>query len=358
MGFQVKKVRIAPVLAGVICTGLSYQSTFAQAAAPDTRPTSAPASGNWWDSPDPAPPGAMPDARNVNPNMGRRDASPYRDSITDYPTGQMNDWVYANAMAARARAMRERAQTELNQTIHRVQQRFEHSDDFMKATVAERQAYTAYVNARQQVLVQLGNDPKYHAIMQLHDELGEKIVSRRYAKADADSIDNWLAQRGFDRTKLSGPQMITLKAMFESEQQKAAASDDAPKDDILALATLKLQYASDARAIEVTAMNADDNLKAAREKMIDSSKRVTDLKAQFEYALHDNPEVLIARRNLEDARISVIESDALACSASLASNYALNYSYYLHRNDNGGVNGPYGGGNGTYAGYSTPYWGR
>jgi hypothetical protein len=107
----------------------------------------------------------------------------------------------------------------------------------------------------------------------------------------------------------------------------------------------------------VSALGADDNLKAARAKMVDASKHLSDLRAQFDYSLHDNPEVLVARRNLEDARISVIEASALAASASIASDYAVNYSYYLHRNDNGGVYGPYGGGNGL-VGYASPYWGR
>jgi hypothetical protein len=307
MSRHVHVLRVAPIIAGTLCAAASVDFAKAQAAVPDaTRP--APAQGNWWDNPAP-PPGRPPQQQGP---LFRHDTGGY--GFADYPSMEMHDWVVANAMAARARAMLNRAESELNTTFRRTQSRFEHSEEYSKAAMADKLAYADYVAARQKVLNTLGGDAKYHAIMQLRDELAEKITERRAAK-------------------------------------------DVSRDEILAMATLKMQYASDARAIETAALSADDNLKAARDKMVDTSRKLSDLKAQFEYAIHDNPELIIARRNLEDARIGVVEACALAQGAAISSNYAVNYSYYLHRNDNGGQYGPYGP-NGIYGSYTTPYWGR
>lgn len=304
MSHQVHALRVVPI-AGLLLAGLSSATASAQVAAPDaTRPA---AQGNWWDNPVPAPQNRPPQQPLFRHNTGGY-------GFADYPSMEMHDWVIANAMAARARAILASAESELNTTVRRVQQRFEHSDEYMKVATAEKQAYNDYVAARQKVLVSIGADPKYHAIMQLRDELGEQIVARRAAK-------------------------------------------DVSHEEIMAMATLKMQYASDARAIETAALDADDNLRAARVRMVEASRRLTDLKAQFDYAIHDNPEVLLARHYLEDARIGVVEACALAQGAAISSNYALSYSWYLHRNDTSGLYGAYGP-NGVYGAGASPYWGR
>ena len=122
---------------------------------------------------------------------------------------------------------------------------------------------------------------------------------------------------------------------------------DASKDEIVAMATLKMNYASDARALEVAALSADPTLKSAHDRMVAASQRVSQLRAQIEEALHDAPEVLVARNNLENARIAVVEASAAAYASAVAGSSALNYSYYLHRND-----ATYGPG---YS-YGSPYW--
>src|SRR6185437_3064276 len=105
---------------------------------------------------------------------------------------------------------------------------------------------------------------------------------------------------------------------------------DVTPSEILAMATLKMQYASDARAMEVSILSSDDNVKAARDRMVEASRRVSEMRNDFEYSVRDNPEMLLARRNLEEARLGAVEAAAMAYSASISSAYALNYSYYLH----------------------------
>jgi hypothetical protein len=304
-------LRLATIIAGLLGVAANADRSFAQAAPDAARPAVPAAGGNWWDAPVvPAPVGVD---RRLPDNAGGFPLH-RENTVMDYPAPQMTDWVVATAMAARARAVELRAESELSGTIRAVQRHFEHSDDYLKAAAEEKQAYADYTAARQKAINSVAGDPKYHALSMLRDELADQIASHRHAK----NIDG---------------------------------------NEIAVMATLKMQYAADAHAMEAIAMNADDNVKAAREKMEQASRRLVALKARFEDAIHDNPEVILARRTLEDARIAVVESSALACSASIAGAYAINYSYYLHRNDTGSPFGPYGP-NGAVAGssYSSPYW--
>jgi hypothetical protein len=297
-------LRVGTIMAGILGTMAGSQRTLAQAVPDPTRPAVPAAGGNWWDAPV-----NQPQRNDPGRSILRRD-----NTVMDYPGPQMSDWVMASALSARARAVELRAQSDLDDTIRSVQRRFEHSDDYLKAVAEEKQAYADYTVARQKAIHYIAGDPKYVALSMLRDELADKIAARRNAK-------------------------------------------DINGNEIAVMATLKMQYAADARTIEVNAMNSDDNVKAAREKMEHASRRLVDMKSRFEDATHDNPEVLIARRALADARIAVVETSALACSAGIASTYAINYSYYLHRNDVSGPYGPYGP-NGAAAGgsYTSPYW--
>ncbi|HWE01218.1 MAG TPA: hypothetical protein VG326_02320 [Tepidisphaeraceae bacterium] len=310
-------LRRATLCAGILGVMATGGRLFAQAAPDATRPVAA--GGNWWDAPaaPAAPPAPMPlgnDRRIPERDDLGRSPLHRENTVMDYPGPQMTDWVIANALAARARAVQVRAESELSDIIRRVQRRFERSEMYAKAVAEDKQAYAEYTAARQKAINLVAGDPKYHALSMLRDELAEKIAARRFAK-------------------------------------------DANRDEIAVMATLKMQYATDAHAMEAMAMNADDNVKIAREKMEQASRRLLDLKARFDDTIHDNPEVLAARRNLEDSRIAVVETSSLARGANIASDYAINYAYYLHRNDTGSPYGPYGP-NGAVAGssYSSPYW--
>ncbi|HZL37075.1 MAG TPA: hypothetical protein VFC78_17280 [Tepidisphaeraceae bacterium] len=308
--------------------------------APNTQPGAAARprnSGNWWDNNAPvAPPRANPAMPPAavgggfnNPPMApgnpafaagnnnfapmqqpqQQQQNPYANSVTDYPSLQVHDWVMANAIAARARAMFHRAEDELNGSVKDAQFHFHHSRQYLDAIADEKHAYADYDAARQRKLASLKDDLKYGTILQLMREMNDKIAVQRAMK----NIDH---------------------------------------QDILAMATLKMQYASDARQMENALLAADSDVKAARDKMMAVSRRARDIRQGFDDSIRDNPRVLQARRNLEDARVSLIEAQAYVSASSLASDTALNYSYYLHRNDNGGVSGA------GYGGYGSPYWGR
>ena len=90
------------------------------------------------------------------------------------------------------------------------------------------------------------------------------------------------------------------------------ANKEVSKDEILAMATLKMEYASEARAMEVSSLNSDGSMKDARDKMVQASRRVSQMEEDFDESVRDNPSIMVARRNLEDARVSVITAQTYA----------------------------------------------
>ncbi len=200
-----------------------------------------------------------------------------------------------------------RAQSELDAAVRRAQHDFEKSRAYKQAVAAEHDAYDAYLASRSHALRDLADDSRYQSLIRLRNELGDKIARRR-------------------------------------------AAHDISKEELIAMATLKMEYASRARAMEMSALNSDAAMKDARDKMVVASKRVSAMEEDFDDSLRDNPDLLLARRNLEDARISVIATSTYASSAQIAGESAVNYSYYLHRNDIQRWD--------TGGGYSSPYWTR
>jgi len=253
---------------------------------------------------------------NPGPQTGPAGAGPgnYQPSqmSNDFPNGPVHDWVVANAMAARARAVYRQAETDLIVAIRRAELRFENSEDYQKALSEERQAYNDYVAAREHVMAGLKDNSKYQAIVALREEMGHRISRHR-----AENAGN--------------------------------------RDEVVAMATLKMEYASDARAIEVQALESSSDLKSARQRMVAASQHVTNMRHQLDSAIRDSGEIASARKAVSDARIDVATTENYACNAALASSAAVNYAWYLHRLDQGyyapwslgGVNG-----------YYTPYWNR
>ncbi len=107
-------------------------------------------------------------------------------------------------------ALFRRAQTELDATIRRAQRDFEKSRSYRQAVAGEKDAYDAYLASRSHALRDLADDSRYQSLINLRNELGDRIARRR-------------------------------------------AAHDISKEELLALATLKMEYASRARSMEVAA---------------------------------------------------------------------------------------------------------
>jgi hypothetical protein len=288
--------------------------------AASTAPTN-PGAPEWFRQPTPAPgapagaanPG--PDPRYIpapaplpagQPNPVFAPQSPY---AGDYPSRDLSNWVFANAHAATARALFSRAENDLAASFKRAQHNFERSKGYVQATSEEKDAYDGYIAARGKALHELSEDPKYVELLKLRDDLSDKIAIKR-------------------------------------------AEKDASKIEILAMAELKMEYASDARSMESIVLSNNTELADARKHMIAASQKTVQMRNDFDESLRDNPQILAARENLEDARVALITSQAYLNGSSIVSSAALDYAYYLHRNDVGRYD-PYA--NGYGSAYS-PYW--
>ena len=213
----------------------------------------------------------------------------------NFPSNEVHDAVVANARAATARALFRRAENALNSAVRRAVRTFEGSAELREARQAEKEAYQAYANARRRALQSVLEDPKYRATMSLRQELTDQISYKR-------------ANRSFDDR-----------------------TDKQIMDDILAMATLKMNYAADARAMEQLAIDTNAEAKDAQAKLRQAATRVAELKTDFDDALRNDRDLLAARRNLEDARIARLTASAYLKGASIAAEEALDFAYYLNR---------------------------
>ena len=245
--------------------------------------------------------GPPPPPMNQGPGPGRMIPSGPNANVSDFPQDPVHDWVVAHARYAYSRAMFHRAEKELNDSVRSAQLNFEQSKDFGDATAAEKQAYDAYTAERQKALQSVMSDPKYLAAIQLRDDTSHQLAALR-------------------------------------ARSKGAVAPEL----VLATASLKLQYSSDAHAMEVAALEKDDALKDARRKMVDAAAKVSALRTSFDASVRNNPQLLQARRNLEDARVALITSEAYMNAASVAGGIATDYSYYRHRWDGLANGGGYG----------------
>jgi hypothetical protein len=229
----------------------------------------------------------VPPANQHAPNPGMQAGN----NSTDFPGDQVHDWVVASARYAYSRAMFHRAEKELDDSVRMEQFTFEQSKEYKDAVDAEKRAYDAYIAERQHALQSVLKDPKYLAALELRDKTGDKISQLR------------------------------------------AKHGDIPRDMLAELASLKLQFASDAHAMESEALDRDSSLKDLRQRMVEANARVSSLRTSFDLSVRTSPRILQARRNLEDARVALITSEAYLNAATIATAVASDYSYYRHRWD-------------------------
>ena len=239
------------------------------------------------------------DADDDDRRRGPRSREWFRDpgyyGYGNFPSVEVHDAVVANARAAQARALFRRAENALNSSVRRAVRTFEGSRDLREAQRAEKDAYAAYTLARRRALQSVLEDPKYRAIMELRQELSDQISYKRANRA----VD--------DRT------------------------DKQVMDDVLAMATLKMTYAADARAMEQLALESDSTTQEAQAKLREAGTRVAEMKREFDEALRNDPDLLAARENLEDARIARLTASAYLKGAAIAAEEALDFAYYLNR---------------------------
>ena len=223
---------------------------------------------------------------------GNQRVSPYSSSsgaYSDYPFTEVNSYVIAQARLATARAMFRRAESELSMAFRNAQHDFESSQVFQDALREEKTDYDNLNAARRKALQSLVTDQKYQRLAALRADLSEQIGEHRVAH-------------------------------------------DVTQNEIVVLATLKMSYAVEMRGMEaVTLGNDGGDVKAAQDKLVSAGSKVAALRARYDEWLRSSPEIVTARRNLEDARIVKTTAAAYLDGATLSADQALDYAYYMHR---------------------------
>jgi hypothetical protein len=213
----------------------------------------------------------------------------------NFPSMEVHDAVVANARAATARAIFRRAENALNSAVRKAVRTFEGSTELQDARKAEKDAYEAYATARRRALQSVLEDPKYRALMSLRQELSDQIVYKRANRAVVERTD---------------------KEFME---------------DIMSMATLKVNYASDARMMEQMALASSAETKDAEAKLRQAATKASDMKRDFDEALRNDRDLLAARQTLDDARIARLTASAYLNGASEAAEEALDFARYLNR---------------------------
>ena len=227
-----------------------------------------------------------------------------------YPAYEVNNVVLAQARAATARALFRRAESELGRAFRAAQREFDRSQDIRDALAAERTAYEQLNAARRKAISTLADDARYQRLLALKADIGEQLAEGR-------------------------------------------ASRSLSPAEILTMATLKMSYATDIRAMEANALNNEPDVKTAQDRLVNAGTRVAELRQRQDESLRTNPDILMARRNLDDARLAKLTAEAFLHAAYGAGVTALDYSYWVNRRALGSSGSgigydPYGYGYGRY----------
>jgi hypothetical protein len=244
-----------------------------------------------------------------------------------YPAPEVRALPNLRAAAVATKAQWRRAESDLNNSIEDIRRQFKHSAELKEALADERDAYEDLKRVQLSATAHLKNDPSYTAAIELRKRL-------------ADQIEQYRGKSG---------------TTFE---------------DMLAMATVKLSYSATATAMEAAALAAEPEVASARKRLVGAAARVAELRQQFDEAVRNSPEVMLARKTVADARVAALAADAAYIEAANVANVAFDYAYYLRNNPYPYVNnypyynyyggygyGGFGYGGGYRAGY--PYnWNR
>ena len=238
--------------------------------------------------------------------------APANQGPEDFPSAEIHDAVVANTRAATARAMYRRAESALHAGVKDAVREFERSRELREALAAEDQAYEALQDARREALRDVVDQPKYQAMQDLRETLTQRIADRREGAAPAPVV----------AAATPGTQLVST-----AEVRPRAG------DEVLAMASLKLRVGRDARELEREALADNDRVRTAREDLVEASRRVAELRENFDRTLRTNEDLRQARAELEDARIARVTAETYLKGADLAAGRALDFAYYLHRYD-------------------------
>jgi hypothetical protein len=167
---------------------------------------------------------------------------------------------------------------------------FERTRDYASALAEEHEAFAQLERERNEALRSVRDDPAYQASLSLRQSLTDQIADTRE-----------------DRRPYDG--------------------------EVMAMAEVKLGYASTASQMESAALAADPDVQQARERLRRASARLSELRAQHDLEVRNSPELEVQRRNVQDARIAKLASEVYYRGVRHVAEAALDYAYHTRRYD-------------------------
>lgn len=239
--------------------------------------------------------------------------------IYNYPAAEVQAVPPAKAAAAVARAVQHREYAALSGAVRDTVQSFESSEELQKAVADEANAWAEYKKARDAALRELRNDPRYQAQVELAENLKAKIAERHAAPK---------------------PKGVRISK---------------PDPSITAMASLRFDYASAARARETEALSQSDEVRDARQRLIEARSRVTQLRQQLNEQVRSDEQIVAARKSYWDARINRLGAEAYLTGVLEARSIAFNYVYFINKYNKYAQGYQYAGGAVPYYGYGYGY---
>jgi hypothetical protein len=205
---------------------------------------------------------------------------PMRASYAYYSQPFLDQGVYdltgVYSQAAAAIAEDQRAYTELNLTIIRLQREFAHSAEFKAAQREVEDAHDALDDARRPVLATVAGDPHYQELAAKHQ-----------------TVDAELSRGG-----------LALQ-------------------DVLQLAASKMGYGSEMRRMEAEALRNDSAVQAARVRLVSAQRKVDDMREHFEDTLYQNARWATAKQSYDNAEIAVAAANGAVIGANTTACLAI-----------------------------------
>jgi hypothetical protein len=205
---------------------------------------------------------------------------------TFYPGTELRALPVARAQAVAAREQFLHAQTNLSNAIADVHRTFTRSTELRAALAEEKAAWDELTNARDAALSRLSREEQYQAAVQLRDRMAHQI-------------------------------------------EQARAQKDTQPQQLLAMASVKLSYSASVTAMEAGAIAADPYVAQARQRLVAAGAKIAELREIIDDAVRRDPQVLAARKAVQETQTAAAATDALYLDATRVADAALDFAYFL-----------------------------
>ncbi len=173
-------------------------------------------------------------------------------------------------------------------------------------------------NATRMLVNKLERDPEYKKALAEETDAWNKMQSaREIALAELQSNDSYVA--GNHLRELMNEQLADLHDQEKPDHNR-----------IVATALVKMSYTSDNRRLETQLLNNSSSYQEARKNYISAARRTSDMRDQVALAVAEDDSLRDLRKQIGQARIAHLSTDAYLKGTIDAANIAIKYARF-HR---------------------------